>query len=509
MIFSAMLAVSLATASFSFAPMPELTTEQLSLLGNKDFRHAISVAARAALVKKAAKRHDILAWGKAAMPEKFSLPFCQDLHGYMVKTRGSAISSLKAPRGFAKTIIGCHLIPIYQALVEPRMFNFYLNVQANEEKSLSVNRSIKQDLEDNEVLRLVYGSQITGRWTDQEFLLQNGVVFKSVGAGVSLRGLQFRNRRPDAVIVDDIYNEDDVYSREATRKKNDWLKGTLYKILSKSRQSSFHVQGTAINKSDILTEMEKWPGCVSKTFSAITESEKSLWPELYTMQELSEDKIRMGTVIYNREMMNKCQDDTEALVKSTWLQDWEYDPKIRWSQRSMEVRITGSILGCDPSTGSSETGDPAGFCVVVETQGPGSKREWWIEQLHNASMSWEARLAQLERMQAFQNAKGPEFRIKRARIEGISGFADFANQAKVKTGLPVEVVTFVKGKLGNLASKAGHFEFGRIHISSEIPLALRDTLKEQLTTNQPKHDDLRDALLLTLDESKLLMRSWV
>jgi len=487
--------------------MTEITIDQI--IANKEFRHAITVAARAVMAKKAAKRHDILAWGKAIMPDKFSLPFCADLHGYMTKIRGESISSLKAPRGFAKTIIGCSLIPLYQALVEPKTFNFYLNCQANEEKALSVNRAIKQELEDNEILHLVYGDQITGRWTDQEFLLKNGVVFKSVGAGVSLRGLQFRNRRPDYVIVDDLYDESDVYSLDATHKKNDWAKGTLYKILSKSRRSAFHVQGTAINKADILTEMEKWPGCLSKTFSALTESGKSLWPELYTLQELAEDKLRMGTVIYNREMMNTCQDDTEALVKSTWLQDWEYDPAVRWNQRSMEVRVNGSILGCDPSTGSSETGDPAGFCVVVETSGPGSKRDWWIEQLHNAPMSWEARLAQLERMQAFQNAKGPEFKIKRARIEGVSGFADFGNQAKAKTGLPVEVVTFVKGKLANLASKAGHFEFGRVHLSKEIPQALRDTLREQLTTNQPKHDDLRDALLLTLDETQLLMRSWV
>lgn len=501
---SIVIALMMGVLSFN---MIDITIDQI--LANKEFRHAIGVAARGVMAKKAAKKGNILAWGKAVMPDKFVLPFCDDLHGYMVETRGDKLSSLKAPRGFAKTAIKCNLVPLYQALVEPKTFNFYLNVQANDEKGLAVNRAIKQELEDNEVLRLVYGDQITGRWTDQEFLLKNGVVFKSVGAGVSLRGLQFRNRRPDYVIVDDLYNEDDIHNNEATARKNDWLKGTLYKILSKSRRSAFHVQGTAINAMDILTQMEKWPGCVSKTFQAVKPDGTSLWPQLYTVQELKDDRERMGSIIYNREMMNLCQDDTEAIVKHAWLKNWEFDPTVRFARLDREFLIETTKLGCDPSTGEKETGDPAGFAVVVKTRGPGTRFDYWIMDLHNETMSWDARLAQLERMQSMQNARGQEHMVRRALIEGIGGFKDFANQAKQKTSLPVEVISWVKGKKANLAAKSGHFEFGRVHISTAIPKPLRDELVSQLSQNEPRHDDLRDAVLLCLEEPIVTMKDWV
>ena len=62
----------------------------------------------------------------------------------------------------------------------------------------------------------------------------------------------------------------------------------------------------------------------------------------------------------------------------------------------------------------------------------------------------------------------------------------------------------------NLSAKSGHFEFGRVHISKRIPKPMRDKLKDQLTINNPPHDDVRDSVLLTLeDATKPSMRDWV
>jgi len=350
---------------------------------------------------------------------------------------------------------------------------------------------------------------VSQRWTDSEFQLRNGVVFKSVGAGCSLRGLQFRNRRPDFVNLDDPYDENDFYNLSGTERTNDWVRATLYKIMSRSRRSAFHVTGTAANSIDIMTLMEKWPGCVCKTFQAIRPDGKSLWPELYSLADLEADRERMGTMLFNREMMNILTDDSESLVKGSWLKDWEYDPQVRWARLDREFHIESVYLGCDPSTGEKETGDPAGFAVVIKSRGPGTRVDYWIEALHNEAMSWDARLAQLERMQSMQNARGPEMRVQRAFVEAIGGFKDFGNQAQVKTSLPVELVSFVKGKKANLAAKSGLFEFGKVHISKGIDQKLREELKSQLTVNEPQHDDLRDAVLLCIEAPVLSMRSWV
>ena len=206
------------------------------------------IAARAA-----AKKKDILAWGKAVMPEKFNLPFCKKMHEYFVKIRHEPFTDTEAPRDHSKTTIKCNLIPLFQALEEPEKFDYYLNVQSTEKKGLSVNVALKLEIEQNEVIKEIYGDQVgEDKWTDLLFVLKNGVVFQALGAGQSIRGTNYRNRRPNYIIIDDLYEEEDINNADSTIKKNDWFWGTLYPAMAENRPSSLHLQGTAINREDLL-----------------------------------------------------------------------------------------------------------------------------------------------------------------------------------------------------------------------------------------------------------------
>ena len=445
------------------------------------------------------------------MPEKFDLPFCP-LHDYIVETRSEPTGSLKAPRGHSKTTVGCTLLPLFGALEEPgRPFDFYLNVQATDDKALAINRSIKSEIESNQIIRYTYGNQVGSRWTDAEFVTTKGVVFKAVGAGVSIRGIQYNNRRPNWVRADDLYNEEDIHNIEATLKKNAWLKSTLYKTLARGRPTSFHVQGTAINRADILNEMEKWPGCKSRTFSALTKEGKPLWPALYTKAQLEEERVRLGSIIFNRELMNVCQDDSEAIIESAWLQGWEYDPAVRWAKGfTREFPYIATKLCVDPSIGEKLLNDYTGVALIVVTGVPGGNRkDYWIEGLWEEHLSLEGRIALLQRIQEQRKAFTPAPSITQAPIEGIAGFKDFVAQVRARTTLPVNEISVVKDKISNLESKSGHFEGGRIHISRAIPPQLRERLVDQLVQNKPEHDDLRDAVLLGLEDPTIQMKDWV
>ena len=218
--------------------------------GSERFPVSLSLEARAEmnrqarmrLARLAAAEGDILTWGQALFPEKFPLPFCQELHGYFVSIRGEAFTNTEAPRGHAKTTIECFLIPLYQALVEPESFRHYLNVQATSTKADAVNMAIKLELEENAELRELYGDQVTkSRWTNSQFVLANNVIFSSIGAGQSIRGINYRNIRPDYILIDDLYDEEDINNVEATEKKNDWFWGSLYKARAIGRRTSMHV----------------------------------------------------------------------------------------------------------------------------------------------------------------------------------------------------------------------------------------------------------------------------
>jgi hypothetical protein len=478
-----------------------------------DARAHLAIRARAQLAVLAAEHGDVLGWGQAVMPDKFRLPFCP-LHRYIVEHRGEAITSLKAPRGFGKSILGCMLVPLYQGLAEPhKPFGCYLNVGATDTRALATNRAIKQELEDNAILRHLYGIQVGTRWTDSEMQLRNGVVYMAAGAGVAIRGINFENRRPDFVVADDLFGDAEIFNRDATIRINEWAKGNLFKTLARDRRTAFHVQGTMIHRDDLLSEMGKWPGCVSKTFQAIQKDGSSLWPALYSPAQLEEERVRLGSVIFNREMQNICSDDSESIVKSGWLSGWLYDPAVRWAKGfTRDFSHVTTIIGMDPSVGQNESNDYTGAVLVVITGSAGSSRhDFWIEQLHEARLTMEERISLLRRMQAQQLAFAAAPLVNEVRIESIGAFLDMAAEVRRRTSLPVREIKSVKNKLATLENRSGHFERGSVHISSAIDPVLRERLVEELLHNKPLHDDARDALLLTLDDptSAPDMRAWI
>lgn len=465
-----------------------------------------NTAARVEMARRFAARRDILNWGKMLFPEKFNLPFCAEMHGYFVNIRGAELTNTEAPRNHAKTTIKCFLIPLFQALEEPDTFRHYLNIQSTDEKALAVNRSIKIELDENKELREIYGNQIGERWTDQQFVLRNGVVFTAKSAGQSLRGIQYRSKRPDYIIVDDLYDEDDLNNPESTLKKNSWFWGTLYLARAKSKRCSIHVQGTAINNEDLLEELKKKDRWASKTFKAVKDWDAKivLWPELNTFASLEADRADMGSLIFFREMQNERWDESTAIVKRAWLKDWEYDPtNLVFNLHYFVAAVT---LNVDPSIGKNATNDATAMVLLYRTQyDDGRGQEFLIEGLWNEHLTMDKRVMRMQEIADTQK-DNTRYPITVANIEGVAGFKDFVAEVKRRTNIPVKEIDVHKDKITVLQNKSKFFEQGKVKISNRVDPKLRDLLVYQLTTNYPKHDDLRDALLLGLDDKGGLWR---
>lgn len=461
--------------------------------------------ARTWLAKKYAEQKDILNWGKCLFPDKFYLPFCHKLHDYFIEIRKEPFTNTEAPRNHAKTIIKCFLIQIFQALCEPTAFRHYMNVQATGPKAISINTAIRGELESNVELRELYGDQMgIDKWTDHQFVLKNGVIFTAVSAGQSIRGLHYRNTRPDYIVVDDLYDEEDINNPESTEKKNDWFWGTLYPARAKSQRCSIHVQGTAINNEDILNTIKKMDRWKSQTFQAIEDWDKQivLWPELNSFNSLQKDMSDMGSIIFNREMQNERRDEKTSLVKRIWLQDWEYDPiALRAELAKGNTRtLVGVIIGNDPSIGKDTESDDTGTAVVMKTAWVDAREgnEYWIEFIDGDKRSMVDRIEHLKQLCA---ARPANEKVSSVEIEAIGAFDDYASEVIRKTNLPVHRVEWVRDKITNLENKSHFFENGKVHLNKNIDPKVKEKLIYQLTTNYAKHDDLRDALLLTLDDT--------
>lgn len=468
------------------------------LVSTDDYLHD-----RVEKIRAAGEAKDVKAWLKLAMPRVFHLGFCPDLHDYLISIRHEPTSATEAPRGHAKTALACSGVPLFQALVEPETYSYYLNVQGSQQKALALNLGIKLELEQNEVLRLAYGNQVgNDKWTDALFVLRNGVVFHAVSTGQSIRGTNYRLQRPDYVIPDDVYDEEDINNAESTQKKNDWLESTLRPMMAADRTTCYRLQGTAINDVDAMRQAEErakdpTSGIKFRRFAAIDDGAKTaLWPELRNYDAWCKVRAGMSPTIFAREYLNERRDDSSAIVKPSWLKAWEFDPaNLRFDR---DHRLLGAMLLVDPSIGKNVENDATAMVVLLKSQMNDSKTaDYWITKLVNERLTLHERIL---RMQDLIDSQPKPYRLTHCRVEAVAGFKDFAAEARRRLkGVGVEEVDVVKDKISVLESKSWHFQNGKVHLSSHIAAPLRAELYNQLTVNHPVHDDLRDALLLGLD----------
>ena len=416
------------------------------------------------------------------------------------------------------TAIGCAGIPLYQALEEPTLYDYILNVQGNEKKALAVNTGIKLELEQNPILHYLYGDQ-TGRdkWTDSLFVLRNGVAFQAATTGQSLRGTNYRLRRPNYVILDDAYDDSQIRNLETTRAVNDWVESTLEPMLAKDRPAVYRWQGTAVNDADGLKKMEersKVSGSKVKfrrycAFGGFDEkgtwsdTGAVLWPELrsHAAWQLKQSAPGTNQVIFNREHLNVRGSDAESVVKSEWLKvpDWRYDPNTAF-RFGVDHILLAIIIACDPSVGKRQENDPTGFATIIKTQRmDGSLPYYYIDALRNERLSVQARIDHIKSELKIYRERFPMANAFEVRIETVAGFADFGDTVAAQVDAPVTCKTQAVDKLAHLESKSMLLQNRRVFLNKYIEGILQTELEYQITTNYPQHDDLRDAFLIGVD----------
>ena len=454
-----------------------------------EYLEKLDFEARKELLKRCIAKDDILGWGKIACPEKFNLPFCKPLHNYFIDIRDDDFTSTLSPRESAKTTVKCFLIPLYEALNHPKKYNFYLNVQATSTKATDINNSIKKELEENELLRSFYGDMVGDKWTEKLFILKNGVIFGAVGAGESIRGKIIKNKRPDYIIVDDLYDEDDKYRLERINKKNIWFWATLYPARNKSKNNCIHVQGTAIHKKDLMHELSVHEDVKFRKFQAILnfDTKEVLWPELNTFESLMKEKVLMGSSIFYTEMQNDVRDDETSIIKESYIRFYNEIPA--------EEDIIASYLGIDPSIGDKDTSDFTGMAVIIKTKikNTHDSYRWYIRDICNEHLTMQERI---NTSITFHNI----YKFTHVLAEGIAGFKDFVAELKRTTNLPVKEISSVKNKIANLEAHQSKFENHKIFIYDKLSSKKKQDIIEQLINNYPEHDDVRDAILLCLND---------
>ena len=285
--------------------------------------------------------------------------------------------AIAAPREHAKSTAITHAFVLTVMLF--RVKEFCLLVSDTEAQAIEFLGDIKSELEDNEELRKEFSIKRLLKSTETNIIceMKDGHKFRILAKGSEqkVRGLKWRNKRPDLIVCDDLENDEIVMNPERREKFRKWFMKALLPCGSDS--CWIRVVGTILHLDSMLNRLLE-----NKTWEHLFfEAEDGnfgniLWPEKFSADRLK--RIYQGfaeendTEGYAQEYRNRPVAIENAFFNPDYFYDFERDGE-RWIKPNLEY-----FAAADFAISEKEKADntaivvggmcPEGFLYIVDVR---------------------------------------------------------------------------------------------------------------------------------------------
>lgn len=238
---------------------------------------------------------------------------------YMLANTG-LIEAFGLPREHGKSTINSFLFPLYSTLYKKSQFT--LIISATEQIALPFLDMIKDELENNPLLMEDFHIQKGNRWNNNEIWIKGSNRIDACimirGIDGSLRGIHFKQHRPQLVLLDDLLKDDTAKSET----KREQVKNTFTDVVIPigTKNTNILVVGTVLHEEDLMADLLKGkiPGVRSIRKSAIISfsGREDMWGEWERLYNNLEDSNRIQTAKdYYEKYQEEMLEDTDILWK--------------------------------------------------------------------------------------------------------------------------------------------------------------------------------------------------
>lgn len=215
-----------------------------------------------------------------------STPACHREWWKMVSHHSKYVA-IAAPRNHAKSTAVTHTATL--AMICFREVQHVLIVSDTERQAIGFLEGIKTEFLENQALREQFKPDkiIKENETEFTFLWDDGAWVRIIarGGGQKLRGMNYRHKRPDYVICDDMENDDAVQNKEVRSKFAEWFYGALLPVVS--RAGRVRVVGTVLHFDGLLMRLIRSKKWKSRLYEAHNDDfSVILWPEHWSERAL-------------------------------------------------------------------------------------------------------------------------------------------------------------------------------------------------------------------------------
>lgn len=448
--------------------------------------------------------------------------------------RGTLGCVVAAPRGHAKSTILTFLMPLWWIVFKKK--RFIVIVSDTSTMADGFVSDIRKQLEENERLRADFGDlcgdTVVGRplkWTVGDFTAahrdRNGApTFKvrvlARSTGSQFRGLRSGAYRPDAIICDDLENDEFVRTPEQRTKTWEWFTKAVIPALDPANGAIF-VIGTILHFDSLLQRLLKLAQAEGlyrwKIFRAIRKNGGPLWPDRFDLKQLDQIKRLIGSLAFNSEYLNIPIDEEARLYRPGWIKwysgrELSYDKERRkwvWREEDLEIYV-----GVDPAISESEAADY--FAIVVLGVARKSKSlvvlytfagrmdfPSQVQEIIRLDATWQPRMIGIER-NAYQRALPQQLMKESAKLT----IKQLDNGTKKYTRILAASVPFENGQVymrEAVGDESGELdELGQRRVFSTM-LAL---YVQMMQYPNSANDDVLDALENAFQVGRLRSRAF-
>ena len=181
---------------------------------------------------------------KTFFPERFYLPFADNIHGKIFDLIDSPSNkvAIAAPRGYGKTSIVALALMARKILFRHTGFICYIN-KSHDAASLQT-ENLRRELVSNRTIKSFFGSikanHMTGEF-EEVFSKKAWVAYDTLvwprGAGQQVRGVLFKNDRPGLIIIDDLEDPQKIENEEIRKGWYEWLYADVIKAVPRTNKN--------------------------------------------------------------------------------------------------------------------------------------------------------------------------------------------------------------------------------------------------------------------------------
>ncbi len=250
-------------------------------------------------------------------------------------------------RGHAKSTHMDVMIPMWLKCQKQREINVMVLVGKSEDNANTLLGDIQAELQYNKRYIHDFGTQYNaGNWQEGQFVTQDECAFFALGRGQSPRGLRYRNKRPDYIVIDDL-DDDELCNNEArVNKLTEWVKEALFGCFG-AEGGRFCMVGNLISKKSVLANICNIKGVEVSRVNILDKNNKPSWPDNWKKERIDEMQNFMGYRSFQKEYMNN--PITEGAV---FRADW-----IKYKRMLPLREYADMVLYIDPSFKPSTKND--------------------------------------------------------------------------------------------------------------------------------------------------------